>query len=1192
MFFIRTLLLCVSCVGAAAVAEARTISVCASGCHFTTVQPAIDAAVPGDTILLRAGETFVGHLVLKPKGTSTEWITIRSDGPADQLPAAGVRLIPQGKPGANTSRAMLARLVGLGGTYRTTPIVRTEPGAHHYRLMFLEIDGTANNGWETLVALGDDTTAQPATDIVFDRVYAHGHPFRGQKRGIALNGARLDILNSYISEIMAADVDSQAIAGYNGSGPFKIINNYLEGAGETIMFGGADPAVYNLVPTGIEIRRNTITKPLAWRQPILAPPGSARGWDSGTGGSLSAGTHYFKVVAVMAAGPVNVYSAGSNEAAISVAGSRSATLTWTAVPGADHYRIFRGTSSGAQSRYLETPSAATSFNYSGASESSGTPLAKGTPWSVKNTIELKNAQQVLFDGNIIENLWTAHQSGYAIVLTPRNQDGSAPWVRVRDVTFTNNIIRHVAGAIHIVGYDNNATSQQTQRITLRNNLFYDVDPSRWGDYNKVFLLGNGPSGIVIDHNTIMHNASSVLYAYGPQTMPGSSFTNNVAQHRDYGIMAEGGAPGKTSISKYFPDGNFTYNVFLGGRAQEYPWPNTFPTQAEWDASFQNAADHDYRLLSSSVFLTAGSGNSVPGANFRELNDALAPPTTAPAPEPTPQPTPAPPPPPSTSNTAPTARPAGPYTAAVGAPFIADGSASSDAEGAIAGYLWRWSDDIVLRAADVPAANIAGSAWVRASMGDAAGGAALHNPDRGAGKISTALASPSSYVDVQFYAAAGVPYRFWIRTRAQNDAWTNDSLFVQFSGRVSATGQAIDRIGTTDAATIVLEEGAGAGVSGWGWNDEEYGALAAPMYFQTSGLQTLRIQQREDGIMWDQIVISANTYRSGAPGATRNDQTIVASTLGTSSSAVSSHTYPVAGQYPLVLTVADAAGLTGSAVTSVNVTSGTTAPSPPVGVTASAGGPYSGTIDQAISFDGSRSTASAGAQYLWSFGDEIVLDSSAMTTVGSRWQKVSDASAAGGAAIENPELGQAKIGTALASPASYVEAAFKAAPGVPYRVWIRMRAAADAWTNDSIFVQFSGTVDTSGNAVYRLGTTNAMGVVLEDGGGMGVLGWGWADGGYGVLGDPVYFNTTGEQRIRIQQREDGLRIDQIVISAGDFYQWAPGRTKQDATIVPVYPAESRGAVVSRAVKAAGVFPVTLFVVDGAGTATGAATVTIR
>ena len=45
--------------------EAATRRVCASGCDYRDLQQAIDAAAAGDTILLRAGETFTGHFVLR-----------------------------------------------------------------------------------------------------------------------------------------------------------------------------------------------------------------------------------------------------------------------------------------------------------------------------------------------------------------------------------------------------------------------------------------------------------------------------------------------------------------------------------------------------------------------------------------------------------------------------------------------------------------------------------------------------------------------------------------------------------------------------------------------------------------------------------------------------------------------------------------------------------------------------------------------------------------------------------------------------------------------------------------------------------------------------------------------------------------------------------------------------------------------
>ena len=262
--------------------SAATLTVCASGCAYSDFQLALNDSQPGDTILLRAGETFVGNFWLRAKsGSNTTPILIRSDAPDSALPAAGVRLVPPGYPGSNVSLARLARLRGVGGGYRTTPVLQAEAYAHNYRLQFLDIDGVAQEGWGTLVEWGNNSDAQTSIEvipygIVLDRVYVHGHPAKGQKRCIALNGAALEVLNSFVSACAALDIDAQAIAGFNGPGPFKISNNYLEASTENIMFGGADPRISNLIPSDIEITRNLFTKPVAWRDPVLRPPLCAR----------------------------------------------------------------------------------------------------------------------------------------------------------------------------------------------------------------------------------------------------------------------------------------------------------------------------------------------------------------------------------------------------------------------------------------------------------------------------------------------------------------------------------------------------------------------------------------------------------------------------------------------------------------------------------------------------------------------------------------------------------------------------------------------------------------------------------------------------------------------------------------------------------------------------------------------------
>jgi len=112
----------------------------------------------------------------------------------------------------------------------------------------------------------------------------------------------------------------------------------------------------------------------------------------------------------------------------------------------------------------------------------------------------------------------------------------------------------------------------------------------------------------------------------------------------------------------------------------------------------------------------------------------------------------------------------------------------------------------------------------------------------------------------------------------------------------------------------------------------------------------------------------------------------------------------------------------------------------------------------------------------------------------------------------------------------------------------MKADNDSYQNDSVWVQFSDSVDASGNPVWRIGSTNATGVVLEDCNGCGEQGWGWNDNGYGTAGTPVVFATSGWHTIRIQQREDGIAFDQIVLSSSHWANTAPGANKNDATIL--------------------------------------------
>ena len=226
-----------------------------------SLQAALRAARFGDTIILPAGATFVGPIVLPYKGvgsdTDADYITIRTSE-LSGIAAADERLKP-----ALHARAM-PRIVSPHEKAALT----TEPRAHHYKFIGVEFLPAADAGYVfNVVDLGSGdyiSLDQFPHHLIFDRCYVHSTGLNRARRGFAINSAETSIINSHVSGFAGAGDETQAIAGWNGPGPFHIVNNYLEGAGEVVMIGGADPSVPNLVPSDIEFRRNYLRKPKEW----------------------------------------------------------------------------------------------------------------------------------------------------------------------------------------------------------------------------------------------------------------------------------------------------------------------------------------------------------------------------------------------------------------------------------------------------------------------------------------------------------------------------------------------------------------------------------------------------------------------------------------------------------------------------------------------------------------------------------------------------------------------------------------------------------------------------------------------------------------------------------------------------------------------------------------------------------------
>lgn len=477
------------------------------------LQAALDAARPGDTITLEAGAKFTGPFTLRQRpGTAaeTDWITIQSSQ-ISQLPA-GVRVSPE-------KASAMPKIFSGGGQ----PAIKTNGAAHHYKFIGIEIvTNEAGDAPYNLIELGDDGGGGQTTldkvphHFVFDRCYIHARDGQDAPRGFGLNSSDTEITNSYIANFKSKRTDSQTILAWNTPGRFKIINNYLEAASETLQFGGGGGCgpltKQGILPSDIEVRRNTLTKRLEWRG----------------------------------------------------------------------------------------------------------------VWLAKNLFEIKYARRVVVDGNLMENNWADGQAGFAVQLTVRNEGGVCNLNTIEDVTFTNNLIRHSSAGINILGTDPPRASVPAKRITIRNNLLVDIDPSKFGGgYGFLQLVGEG-SEVVADHNTavIPSGGGGAIHLQGA-VFSRTQFTNNLVP---MGIMGCG-SPGNGSIATCLPNAAVKKNVFYNDQSHEpdygnYPQDNWYPDTLN-EVGLMNIAGGNFKLANTSLYRGRATDRKDPGCDIEALSSSMA-----------------------------------------------------------------------------------------------------------------------------------------------------------------------------------------------------------------------------------------------------------------------------------------------------------------------------------------------------------------------------------------------------------------------------------------------------------------------------------------------------------------------------------------------------------------------------------------
>ena len=245
------------------------------------VAVAIGDAKCGDTLLLPAGASFEVKNLPSKKCDDQHYITVRTDTPDSKLPPEGTRISPawagvSSLPG----RPPFAQPSGGPAKLLATLVVRRPEGTSvgdHIRFIGIE--------WTTPpdADIGRIVTADLSNHVIFDRNWVHPGEGAEVGHGIGIiDGSQtIAVINSYINGLNCVArtgkcTDATALGGGSGDEPIstlKFYNNFLESAGENILFGGSAATI---VPSDIEIRRNHLFRPMLWKegQPGYTPTAS------------------------------------------------------------------------------------------------------------------------------------------------------------------------------------------------------------------------------------------------------------------------------------------------------------------------------------------------------------------------------------------------------------------------------------------------------------------------------------------------------------------------------------------------------------------------------------------------------------------------------------------------------------------------------------------------------------------------------------------------------------------------------------------------------------------------------------------------------------------------------------------------------------------------------------------------------
>ncbi|HYM75137.1 MAG TPA: hypothetical protein VE377_04095 [Candidatus Dormibacteraeota bacterium] len=275
----------------------------------------------------------------------------------------------------------------------------------------------------------------------------------------------------------------------------------------------------------------------------------------------------------------------------------------------------------------------------------------GSPFIVKNLFELKNAQRVLFEDNILEDAWGGFsQFGYAVLMGPKNQakagSNVCPICVVLDITIRFVTISHVAGGFQIGNglSDNKGAAKDGGRYSIHDVVVDDIQPDFYlghGAFAQISMTPGESAAPLLHDVSIAHVTAfpptSIFIFGGPfadRKMSGLSVTDSIFTAGPRTIASTGGGPQRNCAAQApgravedvlhscFSSYTFHRNVIVGG---DGGWPRDNKTPGKIAdlgfVDYKNGNGGDYSLLPASKFKHAGSDQKDVGADIDAIKEA-------------------------------------------------------------------------------------------------------------------------------------------------------------------------------------------------------------------------------------------------------------------------------------------------------------------------------------------------------------------------------------------------------------------------------------------------------------------------------------------------------------------------------------------------------------------------------------------